>query len=92
MRVDGETRTWLEDARGTDRGADALGEENLVVLCPEAGHHDSEYVQDAADKRQPPRTVPVIDDADKWTLLEGISKNYSPLGGHDMTAADSPGP
>lgn len=85
-----ETHTWLEDARSTKGRADSLGEHNLVILRAQAGHHDSEHVQDAADQEQHPWAAAVVDDADEWTLWGGgdycISQTGSSVLGGDGEA------
>lgn len=54
-------RTWLEDGGDTNGRADTLRQQDLVVLGAQAGHHDTEDVENAADEDEPPRTVLVVE-------------------------------
>lgn len=38
--------TWVEKKAAADAAADALGEEDLVILSGDGGHHEAEDVQE----------------------------------------------
>ena len=62
------THTRLEDCRDTNRGAQSLRKQYLIVFGAKAGHHDAKDVQDAANQKQPPRTIVIVYDANERAL------------------------
>lgn len=58
----------LEDGGDTNGRADSLGEEDLVVLGCEGGHHEAEHVENCAAENEPSRAVVVVECANDRAL------------------------
>ena len=68
----------VEDAAGAQRRADALGQQDLVVLRAQRGHHDAEDVQEGAHQQDVARAVAVVEGADDGTA-ELVASQHCPL-------------
>jgi hypothetical protein len=58
----------VEDHTSSDRTADALSEDELVIFGGERCHHEAEDMEEGASKENPSRTIVVIQLADDRTL------------------------
>ena len=57
-----------EDGAGTQRAADALGQDELIVFGGYAGHHQAEHMQDTTEEQRPPGPIAVEEPAKDGTL------------------------
>lgn len=60
--------TRLEKTRCADGRANTLGQEDLVVLGAQAGHHDAKHVEEAPDQEK-----------QTWSVAVEVRANERPL-------------
>jgi hypothetical protein len=69
----------IEHCAGTQRTANALRENDLVVFGGDGGHHQAEDMEERATKEDPTRTIVVIKLAKDGTLCQ-VSECHSSSG------------
>jgi hypothetical protein len=58
----------VEDCACADGAADSLGEDKLVVLGREGGHHQAEDVEEGAKEQDPAGAIAVEEGSEDWAL------------------------
>jgi hypothetical protein len=74
----------IEHCAGTQRTANALRENDLVVFGGDGGHHQAEDMEERAAKEDPTRTIVVIKLAKDGALCQ-VSECHSSSGRVELT-------